>query len=389
MNSGQLIVTFANQAGSPEHTVLRLSPDGRTAHWLPLRSITQQIGTINGVCGACVWDDRLAFCTQTMPAYLAIVDTRSWELVLLYLMEGVADPHGLLKDGDRLLVASTGINEVFELGLAGDEVAYCKPVWSFPGVGTDADHVHLNGLSIGPDGVIASAFGPRDETGGWKAGQGVVQNITSGEVVATGLFHPHTPVVYGDSVYVCESLAGACHVYRQDEEGRWSRTGSAAVGGYPRGLNIVGDTIFVGISGRRSLSRSRQRRNEDVDDFTGARIVSLSADLMTSKAVELSAFGREIYEIVYLPVPIEGGGLTGAIAGRAVALQLYAESLIDVIGRLSELSQPKRKLSSLSKPDTAESGPPAPKCGYMKSAAQRVAAFLRLDRNDKKSIDKG
>jgi uncharacterized protein (TIGR03032 family) len=111
------------------------------------------------------------------------------------------------------------------------------------------DRCHLNGLAM-RDGspAFVTAMALTDEPAGWRKvpkDGGVVLDVTSAEVVTTGLTMPHSPRWHDGNLYVLNSGFG--RLERVDvDTGR--REVVAAVPGFARGLAFHRDLAFVGLS---------------------------------------------------------------------------------------------------------------------------------------------
>jgi uncharacterized protein (TIGR03032 family) len=125
------------------------------------------------------------------------------------------------------------------------------PRWRPPFVSElePSDRCHLNGLAM-VDGrpKYMTALGATDKPAGWRAEKargGVLLDVDSGEVLCRGLSMPHSPRWHGGRLWVCESGSGTIGVVDLDT-GRYEAV--AAAPGFTRGLEIVGDLAFVGLS---------------------------------------------------------------------------------------------------------------------------------------------
>ncbi|MFN2164679.1 MAG: glycosyltransferase, partial [Anaerolineae bacterium] len=331
----QLILTFANQLGSPGQSLLRLEPQGYGAAWVDLEAVRAAVGIhFNGLCGAVAWANRLAVCTQSIPAFLVIFDTLSWTPVVIEKLEGVADPHGLVYGGERLFLASTGTNQVFAVHIQGDRVARLEPIWSYPGTDSSRDLVHLNGLSLCEGQLLATAFGPRDEWGTWHDSKGRLFSVSTGEVIDEGLVHPHTPVFHQGRLYVCESSPGRVILYGRGSGGSWVRENVVSVGGYARGLWPEGEYLLVAISSQRQVSRSQRIRVQGGEPGS-ARVMRLDPENGRLEALaDLGPFGREVYELLAIPGRVESWGIESAVIERADSLHQSVETLTDYATRV-------------------------------------------------------
>lgn len=111
------------------------------------------------------------------------------------------------------------------------------------------DRCHLNGLCI-IDGQpkYVTALGQSDQPQGWRdkrASGGIIIDIESNELIASGLSMPHSPRWYRDQMWVLESGKGSLAKVN-------IKTGEintlAELPGFTRGLCFVGDYAFVGLS---------------------------------------------------------------------------------------------------------------------------------------------
>jgi uncharacterized protein (TIGR03032 family) len=132
-----------------------------------------------------------------------------------------------------------------------DSEASFTPRWRPPFVTElePSDRCHLNGLAM-VDGnpKYVTALGETNEPAGWrpnKARGGILMDVDTGEILCRGLSMPHSPRWYGGRPWVCESGSGTLG-YVDLNSGRYEAV--AAVPGFTRGLDFVGDLAFVGLS---------------------------------------------------------------------------------------------------------------------------------------------
>src|SRR5215472_6372027 len=132
-----------------------------------------------------------------------------------------------------------------------DPEASFTPRWRPPFVSElePSDRCHLNGLGM-VDGKpkYVTALGETDAMAGWrpnKARGGIVMDVDSGAVLCRGLSMPHSPRWHGGRLWVCDSGSGTLGTVDL-KTGRYEAV--AAVPGFTRGLDFVGDLAFVGLS---------------------------------------------------------------------------------------------------------------------------------------------
>jgi uncharacterized protein (TIGR03032 family) len=179
------------------------------------------------------------------------------------------------------------------------------PRWAPPFITTLAaeDRCHLNGMAVVDDRVAyVTALGQTDEPGGWRPGKatdGVLLDVATSEVVAGGLSMPHSPRWHAGRLWFLESGRGTLGTV--DLASGAVQT-VAELPGFTRGLALIGDTAFVGLSqvresstfGDLPLTRRLQERE------SGVWMVSL-------RTGEISGFLRfedlvqEIFDVALLP----------------------------------------------------------------------------------------
>src|SRR5262249_14092785 len=125
------------------------------------------------------------------------------------------------------------------------------PRWrpSFVSALEPSDRCHLNGLArVGGRPKYVTALGETNETAGWRANKargGILMDVDTGEVLCRGLSMPHSPRWYGGRLWLCESGSGTLG-YVDLNSGRYEAV--AALPGFTRGLDFVGELAFVGLS---------------------------------------------------------------------------------------------------------------------------------------------
>jgi len=155
--------------------------------------------------------------------------------------------HDLAWAGGELWLVATRFSCLATLSSDSSFVPRWKP--TFVSALAAEDRCHLNGLCVVDDRPkYVTALGTTDTAGGWrerKADGGVIIDIETDQVIASGLSMPHSPRWYRDQLWVLESgQGGLCKVDRA--------TGAvetvARLPGFTRGLAFAGPLAFVGLS---------------------------------------------------------------------------------------------------------------------------------------------
>jgi uncharacterized protein (TIGR03032 family) len=111
------------------------------------------------------------------------------------------------------------------------------------------DRCHLNGFAL-VDGQprYVTALGTTDSPAGWRANKasgGVLLEVPSGRVVASGLSMPHSPRWYDNRLWYLESGVGSLSTC-DPATGRTEVV--ALVPGFTRGLDFAGPLAIIGLS---------------------------------------------------------------------------------------------------------------------------------------------
>lgn len=252
-------------------------------------------------------------------------------LYQLWRFENVLAPGELYQDCDRLYVPRVGyttgdldvhdlaveasgrlvfINTKFSCLATLSERASFAPLWQPPFISRLAaeDRCHLNGLALA-DGRAryVTAVSTSDVTDGWRDRRrdgGCVIDVSSNQIVASGLSMPHSPRSYRDRLWLLNSGTGFLgHV--DPANGRFEPL--VFCPGYLRGLTFVGDYAVVGLSGPRhdkktfgGLALDEELAARGAEPRCGLQVVDLrSGDIV--HWVRIEGMVSELYDVVVLP----------------------------------------------------------------------------------------
>lgn len=200
-------------------------------------------------------------------------------LSLESLASEIDDIHDVIAYDSFLYLVGTTKNVVCKVDLQGNIVDR----WQLPG---EDDSCHVNCLAVWNGRLVFSSFGQFTQHRGYKGstrGAGCVHDLLSGAPIIRGLSQPHSPTALADKLLVANSEAQELCEFRAD--GSLAR--SKNLGGYPRGICIVGSTIFVGLSSRR----------DEAESHKSSKVVALDVKSW-SELGELSVPSAEIYSII-------------------------------------------------------------------------------------------
>lgn len=297
------LISFCNQSSSPNHSLCIVDTSNGYSQWIDLSDIPEVFRQeFSGVTGICRVGKEIIIATQGASPALACVSLNEAKATIYIALEKCKDAHSLVFYDGHVYVVSTGTNEIYRVPYHDGQFGKEELFWGYPAVSYDKDLVHLNGLTIDEDRLVASCFGSRKADGTWGA-EGQVFYVDSGQTIHGGLNQPHSPLVAGRRLVFAESAAHKIHIYNKTEHNKWRVKEEIRLKGYTRGVALKDDSLFVGISADRKLSRSQRKllvdgQRERVD----SSIVEI--DITTGRQVGdvgLLGYGREAYDILSIP----------------------------------------------------------------------------------------
>lgn len=219
---------------------------------------------------------------------------------------GDCDIHDMAVDADGQLVF---VNTLFSCLATTSSTHSFRPLWRPPFISRLAaeDRCHLNGLAM-RDGQPAyvTAVSTSDAADGWREHRsdgGVVIDVASNAIVATGLSMPHSPRWYQGRLWLCNSGTGEFGSIDL-QTGRFEPLTFCA--GYLRGVSFHGDYALLGTSKPRHnktftglpLDEALSARN--VEPRCGIQVVNLrSGDAV--HWIRFEGLVDELYDVIALP----------------------------------------------------------------------------------------
>jgi hypothetical protein len=276
-----VLVSLCNEYRLAEKGILRYDVGERTASWITigLDGDVPITGTL-GIYGfgsriyavySVGWDSTRMTIFENDGALSVAADLE---------LPDVKDPHSIWVDAERLLVVSTGTNELFEYALS-DGVPRGAPsvIWRAADAATDT--MHLNSVTVHEGRILISAFGPQDGDSWESACNGYIRDIERDAILQDGLLHPHSLRSFGGDVFFIESVSGRLRSLRGAE---------ARVDGYARGCESLGGDLFL-------VGTNVARAGRAVPaGACGIALVDLEGGA-TREFHDLGAYGREVYDL--------------------------------------------------------------------------------------------
>lgn len=248
-------------------------------------------------------------------------------------MTGILDIHDIAV-GDigggaaGLIFVNTQFNCLATLS----NIASFRPVWRPPFISAlvREDRCHLNGLAMdGARPAYVSAVSRSDVLDGWRDRRrdgGVLIDVDSGEVAASGFSMPHSPRLYDGRLWVLDSGRGE---FGTVDPASGAFTAVAFCPGYARGLAFVNRYAVIGLS--------RPRRNQTFEGLelderlaakdSPARCGLLIVDIDSGQSVEWVRFEHtieELYDVAVMPgvSQPEAVGFKGDALAQLVSVEL-------------------------------------------------------------------
>jgi len=185
--------------------------------------------------------------------------------------------------------------------------------------GDGADHLPLR---------AANSECRSDVDDGWRERRrdgGVVVDVASGEIVATGLSMPHSPRLHEGRLWLLNSGTGEFGWIDQ-ASGRFEAV--AFCPGYARGLAFFGGRAVIGLSKPRNLTFEGLALQEQLEaKDTEARCGLVVIDLETGRTTDWLRFKDpvvELYDVTLLPgvVQAEAVGFLGDAIRERVTVEV-------------------------------------------------------------------
>jgi len=324
----------ANDGGTDK---LRLTPSRQFGGWLAdhkasLAFTTYQAGKLFLIGPG--QEDRLSVFERTFNRCMGLAtdgdDLWMSSLYQLWRMRNMLPKGGNFQDYDRLYVPRVGyttgdidihdiavdadgsivfVSTLFScLGTVSDTHSF-KPLWKPPFISRLAaeDRCHLNGLAM-RDGqpAFVTAVSTTDVSDGWREKRrdgGVVVDVASGEIVASGLSMPHSPRWRDGRLWLSNAGTGEFGTIDLDS-GQFEPV--AFCPGFLRGTTFVGDHAVVGLSRPRGedlfsgLPLQERLEKEGIEARCGLQVIDLATgDIVHWLRIE--GIVQELYDVAVLP----------------------------------------------------------------------------------------
>jgi len=310
----RVAVTFCNQHSTPRLAVCGVDLDSGERAWLDVPDDFDR-----GAAGITDIDGDILVACQPGGLFRYGADLRPTPMLPT---PGARNLHSILHRPDEhgVYVTSAHNDTLFryELDPSGTRVVTSEAVYCADPRRRGDDLYHLNSVADWNGDLYVTMFGTKEGSTNRDRRNGCVVRVSDGEVVADGLYHPHSVFALGDTLLVVESQARAVRRIAGGANTSW-----CIEGGYPRGIVAAGpETIWVGVSSLRRESSSLGTQNvidssSPLDFRTRLVEIDLGAGSI-GRTIDLTDLGAEIFDVRALPtgaafVPSPQNGLSERI----------------------------------------------------------------------------
>ena len=215
------------------------------------------------------------------------------------------------------------VNTLFScISLINDRYSF-EPVWKpyFVSDIDPLDRCHLNGMVL-ENGIpkYATALGKTNSEKGWRSDVergGILMDVTSDSIILEGLPMPHSPRLHQGELYVLLSATG--ELIKVNVPAR-SYDVVASFDGFVRGMDIIGDYAFIGLSKiRQNASTFRDLPIAKKAIHSGVDVVHLPTGTIVANLRYLASV-EELYDVKLLKGKMRPGILSPDKAEHKSAL---------------------------------------------------------------------
>lgn len=163
------------------------------------------------------------------------------------------------------------------------------------------DQCHLNGVAFrGDKPAYVTALGISDKESGWrenKANGGILMDVGNNTIRYKDLPMPHSPRIFDNQLYWLHSATG--DVVRELSDGKYEIVKS--LDGFVRGMDKIGDYLFVGLSKLRETSQAFQNLPVSKKSVSSGVVIIYLPRMSLAGFIKYENNVDEIYDVKILP----------------------------------------------------------------------------------------
>lgn len=287
-----LLISFSNLGSAQASSLMRYDTQDGSINWVDM-GLAHEI-TISSTTGICAAENRLyVLAIRSDVTHIFAFDRTSLAPLWHQALPEIIDAHSIAIEGQHAYIVSTGTDEVMRYRITEKTLVAPQVAWTPSSAGKDTHH--LNSVTNHQGNMYVTGFGPKKSERWSSADDGYIYNLTQDTYIKTGVYHPHTLISHNGTLYYCDSSRAA-----------FSNMDGPLVEleGYVRGACFSSKTVaYIGTSMGRKVSKSTGIVNNPADngeDWGFCGITRFDTHSKTTSAIDLSQYGREIYDVYYL-----------------------------------------------------------------------------------------
>ncbi len=213
---------------------------------------------------------------------------------------GENDIHDLHFVKDQLWAVNTRFSVLATI----DDAYSFQPQWKpyFISKSEPTDQCHLNGVALENNKPkYVTALGNSDQEGGWRATKatgGIVMDVDQNKIICEGLSMPHSPRLIDGELYVLLSGTGEL-VKVNPATGKYDVIKS--LDGFTRGMDRIGDYLFIGLSKLRETSQAFQNLPVSKKSIYSGIVILYIPKMSLAGYIKYENNVDEIYDVRILP----------------------------------------------------------------------------------------
>lgn len=244
---------------------------------------------------------------------------------------GDNDIHDLHFAGDQLWAVNTRFSCLATI----DDQHSFTPRWQphFITKAEPTDQCHLNGVAFENDKPkYVTALGVYNEAGGWRANKangGVLMDVESNTILLKDLQMPHSPRIIDGQLYWLHSATG--DLVRQHGTGKYEVVKS--LDGFVRGMDRIGDYLFIGLSKLRESSQAFQNLPVSKKSIYAGVVILYIPKMSVAGYIKYENNVDEIYDVRILPGMNRPGLLSAEKTNKVMAITTPEKDYWGVAGK--------------------------------------------------------
>lgn len=291
-----ILIGYVNQFYSAQLNLAALNTETNEHIWIFNKTISKITEHGHGVAGIKKIENKYLIAYQSRPVVFVFLN-EDFSFLSSFSTKDIDDIHSISYFNKEIYVASTGNDSVFQLITDNNyNIVSVKKVWRHEksNLKENSDQLHVNSICHFKNSLYISCFGHSPgEKYDKDNKKGHIIDIKSNKVIYKDVGQPHSLNLVDNNLCFLESAEGVLHFIDGPK---------INIGEYLRGMSTMNNEIYIGISGKRIKSKSKNTLNFKLTSKEEkAEIVVLDKNtLNVKKNIQLGTYGNEIYDIIPL-----------------------------------------------------------------------------------------